>query len=84
MITCSVSHAVKEDPVVASWAVLDKGDVVAGLDAKHCEQLQPVSAHRPAGLVSPASRGNVDRNSAVSSALTVVVHLGHVDDSNTK
>lgn len=37
LLTLSVGHAVKEDPVLAVWSVFDEGHVVAGLDAEHSE-----------------------------------------------
>lgn len=41
-LTKSVRHAVEEDPGAGVRAVLDKADVVAGLDAEHSEQLHGV------------------------------------------
>lgn len=38
-VTIPICHAVEEEPGGVVPAVLDKGHVVAGLDAQHCKQL---------------------------------------------
>lgn len=39
LTTVAVSHAIKEQPGRVCGSVFDKGDIVAGLNAKHSEQL---------------------------------------------
>lgn len=71
----SVCHAVKEDPVLAVRSVFDEGDVVAGLDAEHSEQLQFVSGQSVGYPATHVTFGNVQRSSMMGLALRMSMHL---------
>lgn len=74
-LTLSVCHAVKEDPVLAVWSMFDEGDVVAGLDAEHSEQLQFVSGQSVGYPAIHVTFGNVQRSSLMGATLRMSVHL---------
>lgn len=74
-LTLSVRHAVEEDPVPAAGAVSDEGHVVAGLDAEHGKQLQPVSGQSVPTPVTQVTCRNVHRRAVVCAALRMRVHL---------
>lgn len=75
LLTLSVCHAVKEDPVLAVRSVFDEGDVVAGLDAEHSEQLQFVSGQSVGYPATHVTFGNVQRSSMMGLALRMTMHL---------
>ena len=73
-LTLSVGHAVEEQPVRGPWPVLHQADVVAGLDARHGEQLQPLAG----AMQGPRPRppGDPHRLRGVTQPLPVAVDLG--------
>lgn len=73
--TLSVGHAVEEDPVLFVGPVFDEGHVVAGLDAEHGEQLQPVSGQGVGDAAAQVTPRDVQRGGLVGLALGVSVHL---------
>lgn len=73
--TLSVGHAVEEDPVVFVGPVFDEGHVVAGLDAEHGEQLQPVSGQGVGDAAAQVPLRDVQGGGLVGAALGVRVHL---------
>lgn len=79
LLTLSVCHAVKEDPVLAVWSMFDERDVVAGLDAEHSEQLQFVSDQSVGYPATHVTFRNVQRSSLMGGALRMSVNL----DKNT-
>lgn len=76
LLTLSVCHAVKEDPVLAVWSMFDERDVVAGLDAEHSEQFQFVSDQSVGYPATHVTFGNVQRSSLMGAALRMSVNLG--------
>lgn len=74
-LTFSVSHAVKEDPILAAWSVFDEGHIVAGLDAEHSKQLQFVSGQGVRNPMTHITFGNVQRSSLMGAPLRMRVHL---------
>lgn len=74
-LTLSVRHAVKEDPVPAARSVLDKGHVVAGLDAEDGEQLQFVSGQGVGDAVAHVTLRNVQESGLMGAALGMRVYL---------
>ena len=55
-LTMSVSHAVKEHPVLILRAIFHEGDVVAGLNAQHCKELHLLTGNLLAAPGAPATK----------------------------
>lgn len=77
VLTVPVSHAVEEHPVLVLGAVFHKGDVVAGLDAEHGEELHLLARDLLAAPDVPTMKlfGDVQPRCLVGFALVVGVNL---------